>query len=32
MRERDDAGINRPLDLDKIVDEIIAPASGLPQR
>jgi len=30
--ERDDARINRPLDLDKSVDEIIAQASGLPQR
>jgi hypothetical protein len=29
--ERDDARINRPLDLDKSVDEIIAQASGLPR-
>jgi catechol 2,3-dioxygenase len=27
--ERDDARINRPLDLDKSVDEIVAQASGL---
>ena len=29
--ERDEARINRPLDLDKSVDEIIAQASGLVQ-
>ena len=29
--ERDEARINRPLDLDKSVDEIIAQASGLAQ-
>lgn len=29
--ERDDKRINRPLDLDMSVDEIIAQASGLPQ-
>ncbi len=29
--ERDDQRINRPLDLDKSVNEIIAQASGLPQ-
>jgi catechol 2,3-dioxygenase-like lactoylglutathione lyase family enzyme len=27
--ERDDARVNRPLDLDKSVDEIVAQASGL---
>jgi catechol-2,3-dioxygenase len=27
--ERDQARINRPLDLDKSVDEIVAQASGL---
>ena len=27
--ERDDARINRPLDLDKSIDEIVAQASGL---
>jgi catechol 2,3-dioxygenase len=30
--ERDDARINRPLDLDKSVDEIVAQASGLTSR
>lgn len=29
--ERDDKRINRPLDLDKSVEEIIAEASGLPR-
>jgi catechol 2,3-dioxygenase len=29
VTERDDARINRPLDLDKSVDEIISQASGL---
>jgi catechol-2,3-dioxygenase len=29
VAERDEARINRPLDLDKSVDEIIAQASGL---
>jgi hypothetical protein len=29
VAERNDARINRPLDLDKSVDEIIAQASGL---
>ena len=30
VAERDEARVNRPLDLDKSVDEIIAQASGLP--
>jgi catechol 2,3-dioxygenase len=30
--ERDDARTNRPLDLDKSVDEIVAQASGLTSR
>ena len=29
VAERDQARINRPLDLDKSVDEIVAQASGL---
>ena len=29
MTERDNARINRPLDLDKSLDEIVAQASGL---
>jgi hypothetical protein len=29
VAERDDARINRPLDLDKSVSEIVAQASGL---
>ncbi|MGE5819603.1 MAG: hypothetical protein ACM37Z_16395, partial [Deltaproteobacteria bacterium] len=31
VSERDDKRINRPLDLDKSVEEIIAEASGLPR-
>jgi catechol 2,3-dioxygenase len=31
VAERDDKRINRPLNLDKSVDEIVAQASGLPQ-
>ncbi|MFQ5682519.1 MAG: VOC family protein [Candidatus Binatia bacterium] len=31
VSERDEARINRPLDLDKSVEEIVAQASGLPQ-
>jgi catechol-2,3-dioxygenase len=30
VSERDDARMNRPLDLDKSVEEIIAQASGRP--
>jgi hypothetical protein len=29
VTERDDARINRPLDLDKNLDEIVATASGI---
>jgi len=30
VAERDEARVNRPLDLDKSVDEIVAQASGVP--
>lgn len=32
VAERDDARVNRPLDLNKSLEEIVAQASGLPAR
>jgi catechol-2,3-dioxygenase len=32
VAERDDARVNRPLDLNKSLEEIVAQASGLPAQ